>query len=493
MDSAPCVRVQPACVTVSGDNDRMTPPTDAADTHDDTHDDTWASRSDSARSEATARSRPLPSRAAARTVRLASLPLGYAGRATLGLGKRLAGRPAEAVLSEVQVRTAEQLFAVLGELKGGAMKFGQALSVFEAALPDELAGPYRETLTKLQDAAPPMDAAQVNQMLAAELGPGWRDNFRQFDTDPTAAASIGQVHRGVWSDGREVAVKVQYPGAGQALRADLRQIERAARLFSGLFPNIDVKGLVNELQERVSEELDYRLEAEAQTAFHEAFIDDPDVTVPAVVHFSERVLVSTWLDSTGSLARLMAEGDQSQRDQFGTAYVRFLFSGPRRTGMLHADPHPGNFRIMPDGRLGVVDFGAVARLGPEGLPRDVGRLVRRATDGDWYAVLVGLRTEGFVKPGVDIDLQVLRDYLQPFVEPAAVETFKFSREWLRAQASRFDSPRKEAFVTATRLNLPPHYLLLHRVWSGGVGVLCQLGAEANFRSILDEALPGFGD
>jgi len=119
----------------------MTPPTDAADTHDDTHNDTRASRSDSARNEATARSRPLPSRAAARTVRLASLPLGYAGRATLGLGKRLAGRPAEAVLSEVQVRTAEQLFAVLGELKGGAMKFGQALSVFEAALPDELAGP----------------------------------------------------------------------------------------------------------------------------------------------------------------------------------------------------------------------------------------------------------------------------------------------------------------------------------------------------------------
>ncbi|CAN5863153.1 AarF/ABC1/UbiB kinase family protein [soil metagenome] len=456
----------------------MTPPTDAADAHDDT---------------AAASAPFLPRRAAARTVRLASLPLGYAGRATLGLGKRLAGRPAEAVLSEVQVRTAEQLFAVLGELKGGAMKFGQALSVFEAALPDELAGPYRETLTKLQDAAPPMDAAQVNRMMATELGAGWRDRFREFGGDPAAAASIGQVHRAVWADGRDVAVKVQYPGAGEALRADLRQIDRAARLFGGMFPKIDVKALVNELQERVSEELDYRLEAEAQAAFHDAFVDDPDVTVPAVVDFTERVLVTTWLDSAGSLARLMAEGDQAQRDRFGTAYVRFLFSGPRRTGMLHADPHPGNFRIMPDGRLGVVDFGAVSRLGPGGLPRNVGRLLRCATDGDWDAVLAGLRDEGFVKPGVDIDLRVLRDYLQPFVEPAAVETFKFSREWLRAQAARFDSPRKEAFVTATRLNLPAHYLLLHRVWSGGVGVLCQLGAEADFRSILDEALPGFGD
>ena len=456
----------------------MTPPTDAADTHD---------------VSPPAASRPLPRRAAARTVRLASLPLGYAGRATLGLGKRLAGRPADAVLSEVQVRTAEQLFAVLGELKGGAMKFGQALSVFEAALPDELAGPYRETLTKLQDAAPPMDTAQVNQMMAAEMGPSWRKSFRDFGSDPAAAASIGQVHRAVWADGREVAVKVQYPGAGEALRADLRQIQRAARLFGGIFPHIDVKALVTELQERVSEELDYRMEAEAQAAFHAAFVDDPDVMVPGVVHFTERVLVTSWLDSVGSLARLVAEGDQESRNTFGTAYVRFLFSGPRRTGMLHADPHPGNFRIMPDGRLGVVDFGAVARLGPDGLPRNLGRLVRRATDGDWDAVLEGLRDEGFVKPGVDIDLQVLRDYLQPFVEPAAVPTFKFSREWLRGQAARFDSPRKEAFVTATRLNLPANYLLLHRVWSGGVGVLCQLGAEADFRSILEEALPGFSD
>ncbi len=456
----------------------MTSPTDADESHD-------VARPSPAR--------PLPRRAAARTVRLASLPLGYAGRATLGLGKRLAGRPAETVLSEMQVRTAEQLFGVLGELKGGAMKFGQALSVFEAALPDELAGPYRETLTKLQDSAPPMDTAQVNQVMAAELGAGWRKRFREFGSDPIAAASIGQVHRAVWSDGRDVAVKVQYPGAGDAVRADLRQIERASRVFGGMFPNIDVRALVRELQDRVSEELDYRMEAEAQAAFHEAFEGDPDVTVPAVVDATERVLVSSWLESTGSLARLVVEGDQSARDYFGTAYVRFLFSGPRRTGMLHADPHPGNFRIMPDGRLGVVDFGAVARLGPDGLPRNVGRLVRRAVDGEWDAVLDGLRDEGFVKPGVDIDMQVLRDYLQPFVEPAAVHTFKFSREWLRGQAARFDSPRKDAFVTATRLNLPANYLMLHRVWSGGVGVLCQLGAEADFRAILDEALPGFGD
>ena len=138
----------------------------------------------------------LPRKAVTRTAKLATLPLGFAGRTALGFGKRVGGRPAELVAAEVQARTAEQLFKVLGELKGGAMKFGQAMSIFEAALPEELAGPYRATLTKLQDAAPPMPAATVHKVLAAELGPQWRRQFRSFDDRPAAAASIGQVHRG---------------------------------------------------------------------------------------------------------------------------------------------------------------------------------------------------------------------------------------------------------------------------------------------------------
>ena len=168
----------------------------------------------------------LPRKAVARTARLAALPLGFAGRNAIGLGKRLGGKPAEAVMAEVQQRTAEQLFRTLGELKGGAMKFGQALSVLESALPEEVAGPYREHLTRLQDSAPPMPTQTVREILERDLGPDWKERLVWLDGGPTAAASIGQVHKGRWHDGRDVAVKVQYPGAGEALMSDLKQLAR---------------------------------------------------------------------------------------------------------------------------------------------------------------------------------------------------------------------------------------------------------------------------
>ncbi len=165
----------------------------------------------------------LPRRAVTRGARLAALPIGYAGRSVLGFGKKVGGKPAEAVALEIQQRTAEQVFKTLGELKGGAMKFGQAMSIAEVALPEELLGPYRATLTKLQDSAPAMPADTVHRQLVEAFGDDWRDRFELFDDKPTAAASIGQVHKAVWRDGREVAVKIQYPGAGKALMSDLNR------------------------------------------------------------------------------------------------------------------------------------------------------------------------------------------------------------------------------------------------------------------------------
>lgn len=431
----------------------------------------------------------IPKRAVTRGAKLATLPLGVAGRGALGIGKRIGGRPAELVTAELQARTAEQLFQVLGQLKGGAMKLGQAMSVFEAALPEDVAAPYRAALTRLQEAAPPLPARVVHAVLADQLGTDWRDRFSRFDDKPAAAASIGQVHRAVWADGREVAVKIQYPGAGKALLTDLRQLSRLARVFAVFTPGLDVKPLLKELQERVAEELDYRLEAESQSQFAAAYDGDVDICVPPVVAFADRVIVTEWIEGV-PLSVIISDGTQEQRDRAARLLAQFLFSGPVLAGLLHADPHPGNFRLLPDGRLGVIDFGAVNRL-PDGAPEPIGRLARLALEGKASEVLDALRAEGFVKPGIKVDAEAVLDYLLPLLEPIAGPTFTFSRRWLRRQAVRLADPRSPANKLGRQLNLPPSYLLIHRVTTGTIGVLSQLGGEAPFRALMEQWQPGF--
>jgi predicted unusual protein kinase regulating ubiquinone biosynthesis (AarF/ABC1/UbiB family) len=431
----------------------------------------------------------LPRNALTRGVKMAALPMSYAGRTALGFGKRVGGKPAELVAAELQQRTAEQMFKVLGELKGGAMKFGQALSIFEAAMPEEFAAPYRATLTKLQDAAPPLPAASIHKILAAELGDDWRDRFMEFSDAPAAAASIGQVHKATWHDGRVVAVKVQYPGADKALMADLNQMARMGKLFASWIPGIDIKPLINELRDRVAEELDYLRESNSQRTYAAAFEGDDDFLIPHVLSASPHVLVTEWVDGT-PLSAIIASGTQEERDHAGTLLERFLLAGPSRAGLLHADPHPGNFRMTPDGRLCVLDFGAVAEL-PDGLPLAMGTLLRIAQSGDAETVMAGLRAEGFVRPHIEVDPQQVLDYLDPFVEPARHELFTFSREWMRGQFARLNDVRNPDFTVGLKLNLPPSYALIHRVWLGTIGVLCQLGATVPMRSELERWAPGF--
>ncbi|MEV5859662.1 AarF/ABC1/UbiB kinase family protein [Streptomyces sp. NPDC052071] len=448
----------------------------------------------------------LPRKAVTRTAKLAALPLGFAGRATWGLGKRIGGKSAEIVAREVQQRTADQLFKVLGELKGGAMKLGQALSVFESALPEDVAGPYRAALTKLQEAAPPMPTRTVHGVLAERLGEDWRELFTEFEDQPSAAASIGQVHRAVWHDGRDVAVKVQYPGAGEALLSDLTQLSRFARLLGPLVPGMDIKPLITELRDRVSEELDYELEARAQREHAAEFEDDPDVVIPGVLHQSDQVLVTEWIEGI-PLSEVIADGTAEQRDRAGQLLARFLFSGPARTGLLHADPHPGNFRLLPpagvpadgteepaagDGRwrLGVLDFGTVDRL-PGGLPGIIGDALRMTLEGDADAVYAMLREAGFVKESIELEPDAVLAYLLPIIEPAQADEFTFNRSWLRSQAARIADPRSPAHQLGKQLNLPPSYLLIHRVTLSTIGVLCQLGATVRLRDELESWLPGF--
>lgn len=440
----------------------------------------------------------LPRKAVTRTAKLAALPLGFAGRATWGLGKRIGGRPAEIVARELQQRTAEQLFKVLGELKGGAMKLGQAMSVFESALPEEIAKPYRAALTKLQEAAPPMPTRSVHAALAARLGADWRTLFQEFEDKPAAAASIGQVHRAIWHDGRQVAVKVQYPGAGEALLSDLTQLGRLSRLLGPLVPGIEIKPLIAELRDRVSEELDYELEAEAQRTYAEEFADDPDFTVPRVVHQCDQVLITEWMEGI-PLSEVIANGSLEQRNRAGQLLTLFLFSGVARTGLLHADPHPGNFRLVvedaPDGppekwKLGVMDFGTVDRL-PDGLPPHIGVTLRMLLNGEGDEVQELLREEGFIKADLQLDSEALMEYLLPIIEPAQQEEFTFTREWIRGQATSLADRRSPSYDLGRQLNLPPSYLLIHRVSMSTIGILSQLGATVRMRDEIERWVPGF--
>jgi predicted unusual protein kinase regulating ubiquinone biosynthesis (AarF/ABC1/UbiB family) len=433
----------------------------------------------------------LPENPLLRAAKLAALPTTFALRQAAGLTKRVLGTSAEDVAVELQIKTAEQLFSILGELKGGALKMGQALSIFEAALPEEIAEPYRATLNQLQDSAPPMPEAVMRAALVRGIGVDWESKFIHFNLQPAHAASIGQVHRAVWHDGRRVAVKVQYPGAAKALNADIAQASRFAKMMSLIAPGMDIDPILDELKNRMVEELDYEREARSQQRFAEAFANDPDVQIPNVVFSSPSVLVTEWLESV-SLTSKINHGTAEERNRIGLQYERFLLSAPSRCGLLHADPHPGNFRVTPDNKLGVLDFGAVAEL-PDGLPHAMGRLLRISMNNNAQEVVDGLRREGFILPGIDVDAQQLHDYLAPFTEPAESEYFSFSRDWMREQFARINDPRKPEFTIGFKINLPPSYLLIHRVWLGSIGVLSQLECTIPARAEIERWVPGFAD
>jgi predicted unusual protein kinase regulating ubiquinone biosynthesis (AarF/ABC1/UbiB family) len=286
----------------------------------------------------------------------------------------------------------------------------------------------------------------------------------------------------VWHDGRDVAVQVQYPGAEEALRSDLRQLARMSRLLQPLVPGQDVKSLVTELRDRMEEELDYRDESANQRAFAEVFADDDKVVVPRVVASAPRAMVSEWV-SGRKLSDVIAAGTQEERDQAGALLAEFHYSAPARAHLLHADPHPGNFQLLPDGRLLVLDFGAVARL-PEGLPHPLSVMTRLAMEDRQDDLVALMREEGFLLPGSELTGADLVGYLAPFAEPLRSETFHFTRRWLQRQAERVGDLRSPNFDVGRWLNLPPQYLLVHRVSMGTLGVLCQLDARVSLREIV---------
>lgn len=415
--------------------------------------------------------------------------MGAAGLAAEGALRRARGQDPERVRQELRRRNAERTRRVLGGLKGGALKAGQLLSTVEALFPQDPEDSWRTALTGLQDSNAALPFAAVAPVLAAELGPDWRGLFTAFEEGAAAAASLGQVHRAVWAaTGRPVAVKVQYPGVREALATDVRTLSVMSRAAALVARGLAVPPLVAELRTRLTEELDYLHEARAQQRFARAYAGDPDVLVPEVVRATSRVLVQEWVAGT-PLAQVAGTAGQSERDRVAGLYQVFLVSGPERVGLLHTDPHPGNFRVLPDGRLGVLDFGSTLVL--PGMPATFGRLIHALLAGDDPQVLQALRGGGFLRPGASVDVGRLVDYMGPFTVPARSERFRFSRAWLRGEFGRVNDPRDPDFGVALQLTLPAEHLFTHRVWLAMVGVLCQLEAEVPVRPVLDRWLPGF--
>ncbi len=428
---------------------------------------------------------------AARNAKLASLPVGMAGRAAMGFGKRLTGKSKDEVNAELMDKAAQQLFTVLGELKGGAMKVGQALSVMEAAIPEQYGKPYREALTKLQREAPPMPAAKVHRVLDAQLGTKWRDRFASFDDKSVASASIGQVHKAVWADGREVAVKIQYPGADEALRADLKTMQRMVGVLKQLSPGADVQGVVDELIERTEMELDYRLEADNQRAFAKAYEGDPHFVVPHIVASAPKVVIQEWIEGI-PLSHIIRDGTQEQRDLMATRLFEFSDDAPRRLGMVHGDAHPGNFMLLPGDKMGIIDFGAVAPM-PGGWPLELGQMLLYPVDKNYHNLLPTMQKAGFIQKGQQVSTREIDDMLKQYVEPLQVPVFHYQRSWLQKMTT-LELDRAAGQIKAARqMDIPPKLAIPMRVIASIVAISCQLDAHVPTRRIAEEMVPGFSD
>lgn len=317
------------------------------------------------------------------------------------------------------------------------------------------------------------------------------ERFSSFDDTPVASASIGQVHKGVWSDGREVAVKIQYPGADEALRADLKTMQRLVGVFKQLAPGADVQGVVDELIERTEMELDYRLEAENQRAFAKAYQDHPHFAVPRIVASAPKVVIQEWMQGI-PMAEIIRHGTTEQRDLMGTRLLELTFDAPRRLGMLHGDAHPGNFMLLPDGRMGVIDFGAVAPL-PDGLPVELGMTIRLARDKNYDLLLPTMEKAGFIQKGQQVSVRDIDDMLRQYVEPVEVEVFHYTRKWLQKMSAIEIDRSVSQIRTARQMDLPPKLVIPMRVIMSVAAILCQLDAHVPIKALSEELVPGFAE
>ena len=391
-----------------------------------------------------------------------------------------------------QLEAAEQILDVLGQMKGAAMKVGQVASFVDTgAFPPEFQERVQSKLAELREAAPSVPFEKMRRVVDDGLGGPLEDTFADFGEQAVAAASIGQVHRARLTDGREVAVKVQYPGVAQAVRADLQNLGLIMRVAKRIAPGMDAKAMTREIRERLTDELDYEHEAQQHRAFARSWRGHPFIYVPRVVTelCSEHVLVSEWVDGRGFDEVKAMDG--AAHDRFGEILFRFFFGSLYRNGHFSGDPHPGNYRLMPDGRVAFLDFGMTKRVSRDDLEAEAGA-VRAAMDGDADELHRRLGAMGFFDPA---DEQVtpqavfehFRDVTAWYIEDREV---MITRELVARVLIDFGDPRSRHWQLMRRETMPPQAMLARRMEALTLGVLGQLEATANWHLIAREWLFG---
>jgi predicted unusual protein kinase regulating ubiquinone biosynthesis (AarF/ABC1/UbiB family) len=426
--------------------------------------------------------------AVTRSARLARLGARTGGSVALHRARRafVSAERREVLDREHELRTAEQVAAELGQMKGALMKLGQMVSYLDEGLPE----PFRQALAQLQHDAPPMSPELAAQVVEEELGGPPEKVFAEWDPVPIAAASIGQVHRAMTHDDRAVAVKVQYPGVREAIRADLGNVGLLFGALGQVFPGLEPGPLVAELKERLVEELDYRLEASHQQLFVDYFAGHPFITVPAVLDelSTDRVL-TTELAEGVRFAEMETWG-QEERDLAAETIFRFVFRSLYRLRAFNGDPHPGNYLFQRGGRVTFLDFGLVKHFTDAEIAVFRDLIVHMVQAPDPEAFRRAAEAAGFLQPGAPVtDEQVLAyfGHFYEFVQEDAVRTI--GEDYASETVRRFfdaNGPHRDVLRIA---NVPPSFVIVQRINLGLYALLARLRATANWRRLGEEVWP----
>jgi predicted unusual protein kinase regulating ubiquinone biosynthesis (AarF/ABC1/UbiB family) len=389
---------------------------------------------------------------------------------------------------ERELRSAEDIARSLGEMKGALMKVGQMASYLDDGLPE----PLRLALSQLQAQAPPMSADLAASVVERELGEPPDQVFRQWDPDPIAAASIGQVHRALWWDAerqaeRAVAVKVQYPGAAEAIRSDLANAEVLGSLMAQLFRGLDPAPLVGEIQARIGEELDYRIEAVNQQAFADFYAGHPFISVPAVVEAVSTARVLTTDLASGATWAELVTWDQAERDRAAEAIFRFVFRSLYRFQAFNGDPHPGNYLFRPGGHVSFLDFGLVKHFADDEMAT-FQRMIRFAVlEPDDARFRATVESAGLLRAGAPVSTAEVGRYFAHFYDAVRHDaTITWTPDYASATVRQVFDRNSPIAHYAT---VPAMFVIIQRINLGLYAILGRLRATANYRRIAEELWP----